>query len=279
MPRRRRDEPIHDDVIQTRRDRSPNIGARGRRFVKPDEELSLLIEEIRSSKGQQVMDEVARLQASVRLVGRNKVELIRALEVLKQDDLILQLYAETNRPILTGVIEDVGRLLANFLASAFSLVDHARRQRLSPDDDDPEFDEEIHEQIERRFSKDDAHNVANGLRNYLLHRGILPITADLKVIRGAEIRSDGFKLSTNELLKWDRWTTKERTILARMGKTIDVGELATRYFSKVERFYIWLWGRQFEIYATEIMITNALQAKAQSIDQQIGSKISAEPNE
>ena len=244
-------------------------------FVKPDEELSLLIEEIRSSKGQQVMDEVARLQASVRLVGRNKVELIRALEVLKQDDLILQLYAETNRPILTGVIEDVGRLSANFLASAFSLVDHARRHDLSLHDD-PEFGEEIREQIEQRFAKDDDHNIANGLRNYSLHHGILPITAELKVIQqGIEIRSDGFKLSTNELLKWDRWTTKERAILARMGKTIDVGELTIRYFSKVERFYTWLWGRQFEIHATEIMTTNALRAKAQIMNQQIGSRISS----
>ena len=243
-------------------------------FVNPDEELSLLIEEIRSPKGKQVMDEVARLQASVRLVGRNKVELIRALEVLKQDDLILQLYAETNRPILTGVIEDVGRLSANFLASAFGLVDHARRQRLSLGDN-PEFDEEIQEQIERRFAKDDDHNIANGLRNYSLHHGILPITAELKVIQqGIEIKSDGFKLSTNELLKWDRWTTKERAILARMGKMIDVRELTIRYYSKVEKFYIWLWGRQFEIHATEIMTTNALRAKAQTIDQQIGSRIS-----
>jgi hypothetical protein len=242
--------------------------------VKPDEELSLLTEEIRSSKGQQVMDEVTRLQASLRLVGRNKVELIRALDVLKQDDLILQLHAETNRPILTGVIEDVGRLSANFLASAFSLVDHARRQRLSLDDD-PEFDEEVREQIERRFAKDDDHNLANGLRNYSLHHGILPITAELKVIqRGVEIKSDGFKLSTNELLKWDRWTTKERTILAKMGKTMDVGEFAIRYFSKVEKFYIWLWGRLFEIHATEIMTTNALRAKAQAINQQISSRIS-----
>jgi len=151
---------------------------------------------------------------------------------------------------------------------------HARRQRLSLDDN-PEFDEEIHEQIERRFAKDDDHHIANGLRNYSLHHGILPITADLKVIQqGVEIKSGGFKLSTNELLKWDRWTGKERTIIARMGKTIDVGELATRYYSKVEKFYIWLWGRLFEIHATEIMITNALLAKAQTMNQQIGSKIS-----
>lgn len=265
---------MHGEILRTRRDRSPNIVARARILVKPDEELSLLIEEIRSSKGQQVMDEVARLQASVRLAGRNKVELIRALEVLKQDDLILQLYAEANRPILTGVIEDVGRLSANFLASAFSLVDYARRNDLSLDDK-PEFDEEIREQVEKRFAKDDDHNIANGLRNYLLHHGILPITAELKVIQqGVEIRPDGFKLSTDELLKWDRWTTKERTILAKMGKTIDVGELANRYFSKVERFYIWLWGHLFEMHATEIMITNALRANAQTMNQQVGSKIS-----
>jgi hypothetical protein len=266
---------LYGDIIQARRDRSPNIGARAGYFVNPDEELSLLIEEIRSSKGQQVMDEVARLQASLRVVGRNKVELIRALEVLKQGDLILQLYAETNRPILTGVIEDVGRLWANFLVSAFSLVDHARRQRLSLHDN-PEFDEEIQERIERRLAKDDDHNIANGLRNYLLHHGILPITAELKVIQqGIEIKPDGFKLSTGELLKWDRWTNKERTILARMGKTMDVGEFTIRYYSKVEKFYVWLWGRLFEIHATEIMITNALRAKAQAMkNQQIGSRVS-----
>jgi hypothetical protein len=163
----------------------------------------------------------------------------------------------------------VVRLSVNFFASSSGLVDHARRQRFSFDDE-PEFDEEIQEQIERRFAKDGDHNIANGLHNYSLHHGILPITADLKVIqRGVEIKSDGFKLSTNELLKWDRWTTKERTILARMGKTIDVGELAIRYFSKVEKFYIWLWGRLFEIHATEIMTTNALRAKAQAMSQQI----------
>jgi len=168
MPRLRRNEPLCMAKPSKPDVTAPLISERVTAiFVNPDEELSLLIEEIRSSKGQQVMDEVARLQASVRLVGRNKVELIRALEVLKQDDLILQLHAETNRPILTGVIEDIGRLSANFLASAFSLVDHARRQRLSLDDN-PEFDEEIEEQIERRFAKDDDHNIANGL-----YKGVL----------------------------------------------------------------------------------------------------------
>jgi hypothetical protein len=242
-------------------------------LVSPNEELSLLTEEIRSSKGQHVMDEVARLQASLRVVGRNKAELIRALDVLRQDDLILQLNAETNRSVLIGVVEDVGRLLANFLASASSLVDHTRRQPLSLDDN-PEFDEEIREQVEQRLADDDDHAIADGLRNYSLHHGILPITAELKTIQqGIEIKSSGFKLSTNELLKWNRWTTKERTILARMGKTIDIGELTVRYFSKIEKFYAWLWGRQFEVYSTEIMTTNALRARAQIINQQIGPRI------
>ena len=88
MPRLRRNEPLCMAKPSKPDVTAPLISERVTAiFVNPDEELSLLIEEIRSSKGQQVMDEVARLQASVRLVGRNKVELIRALEVLRQDEL------------------------------------------------------------------------------------------------------------------------------------------------------------------------------------------------
>ena len=61
------------------------------------EEFQKLIEEIENSTGQKVIEEVDRLKRGLRMVKRNKDELIKVAQVLKQPMAVPKLWSVNQR--------------------------------------------------------------------------------------------------------------------------------------------------------------------------------------
>lgn len=226
-----------------------------------------LIEEIEHSPGQKIIEEVDGLKRGLRMVKRNKDELIKVLQVLKQPGIAPKLWSLSRRDELHTLMEEVGRLLHNFLSSAFSLVDYMRshRKHLYLNS---EFNQEIEAEIQKRFINDDDHLIAQGLRNYILHIGFPPVGATLRYADGDKDFNSDFNISIESLLKWDEWSGKQKQALARIGDTVDILLFAERYFTKVESFYLWLWSRQEGIHKKEIDDANQLRERARAIEQE-----------
>ena len=231
------------------------------------EEFQKLIKEIENSLGQKIIEEVDGLKRGLRMVKRNKDELIKVAQVLKQPKAIPKLWAVDQRNVLHTLMEEVGRLLHNFLSSAFSLVDYMRshRKHLYLNS---EFNQEIEAEIQKRFINDDDHLIAQGLRNYIIHVGLPPVGATLHYVAGDKDFNSAFNMSIESLLKWDEWSGNQKQALARIGDTIDIILFAERYFTKVESFYLWLWSRQEEIHKKEIDDANQLRERARAIEQE-----------
>ena len=87
------------------------------------DEFQKLIEEIKNSPGQNIIEEVDRLKRGLRMVKRNKDELVKVVQFLKQPKIALNLWSVSRRDELHVLMEEVGRLLHNYLSSVFSLVD------------------------------------------------------------------------------------------------------------------------------------------------------------
>ncbi len=164
------------------------------------EEFKKLIEEIEHSPGQKIIEEVDGLKRGLRMVKRNRDELIKALQLLKQLEVAPKLWSLSRRDSLHALMEEVGRLLHNFLSSAFSLVDYMRIHRkhlyLSS-----EFNQEIEAEIQKRFINDDDHLIAQGLRNYIMHISFPPVGATLHYVDGDKDFDSNFNISIESLLK------------------------------------------------------------------------------
>ncbi|MFC1981005.1 hypothetical protein ACFLVN_02020, partial [Chloroflexota bacterium] len=100
------------------------------------------------------------------------------------------------------------------------------------------------------------------------HVGFPPVGATLHYVDGDKDFNSDFNISIESLLKWDKWSDKQKQALARIGDTIDILIFAERYFTKVESFYIWLWSRQEEIHKKEIDDANQLRERVRAIEQE-----------
>lgn len=237
------------------------------------EELQKFINEIKQSNGERIFREILNMQASLRLVRRNYQELVRTIEALQQEKATLTLHDITKRDALEEAFEVILTRLHNFLAAAFSLVDHMRRHREHLYADH-EFNTEIGAELQGRILSRPQHKVAQGLRNYCLHVSLPPIAS--RVVIGREqleaplqFKESVFHLPTHSLLSWDGWTTEARAELSRMPNGLVILPFATEYFQQVEDFYTWLWGRQAEVHRKQLDATNALKDKARSLYKEL----------
>ena len=137
-----------------------------------------LISEIEQSEGERVYREIDKVKASVRLVKRNYDDLVNFLNAFGRQETIPIIWDEKNRDLRLRAIEEVDRLLHNFLASAFTLVDHVRRHRTHLYRDHS-FNAEIDTKIHTRVLSHPHHRIAQGLRDYCIHVSLAPVSINL----------------------------------------------------------------------------------------------------
>jgi hypothetical protein len=225
-------------------------------------EFKELRELIEHSLGKRISDEIHQLQMSVRLLKKNKEELINWIRMMQREDVVAQIWDFDHRERFYSAMEELLRLLHNFLAAAFSLVDHMRVHRKLYVNTD--FENEIQKQLSSRFAADSDHMIANGLRNIALHIKILPASGNM-IWSKQQGEKVSYVLDIPKLLEWDGWNKAEKVALGKMGKSIDILEFVERYYGKVEAFYVWLWKRQAELHQAEVDEANALIKRARAL--------------
>lgn len=237
------------------------------------EELQKLTSEIQQSEGERILREILNMQASLRLVRRNYQELARTIMTLQQERVTFDLHDIAKRDVLDEAFEIVLTQLHNFLAAAFSLVDHMRRQRKHLYAGH-EFNKEIDAELQSRILSRPHHTVAQGLRSYCLHVGLPPIASRVVIGRDQleaplQFKESVFHLPSHALLSWEGWTAEAKVRLSEMPKGLAILPFVTEYFQQVEDFYTWLWRRQAELHKAQLDTANALKDKARSIYKEL----------
>jgi len=237
------------------------------------EEHKRLRDEIGRSPGMIIRNEIRGVRQGVHLFKRNKDELMRALDAFEHPKNLLRLLDISNYDQLHASMDEVGRLLHNFLAAATSLIDcvHTHRKHLYKDKD---FDEEISAKVAEHFTNSDRQLVKD-LRSYVLHRRPVPVQAIQLTWSGhrgppspdaQSTLGTRYALSVSELLARHRWTAPARAQLKSCGDQFVIRDFVERYSARVGSFYEWLWDRQQDMHARDLEATNELIRRRKALE-------------
>lgn len=117
-------------------------------------------------------------------------------------------------------------------ASSMALVEHTRRLVNSG------FTVlSYEEEVARMFNSDGLHELIQGLRNYFLHRKVLPLGYKLASPRPGNISV--FFLPRGELLAFDNWKAKAREYIEQQSDEIEVEATFHVYRDRVCKFHNW----------------------------------------
>ena len=139
--------------------------------------------------------------------------------------------------------EELDQRLHNQVASAVSLVDHARLLMDYYRADTPDMVAEYESRTERIMEMNEAAFLRN-LRNYLLHYGAPPIVHTLTLTPGTDTSAFGHvvKLSAVYLLKWSGWSARSTSYLSsfpdRDGPVLV--QVVSDYGNAMSGLYAWL---------------------------------------
>ena len=222
-------------------------------------EVKRLMTELRNSPGFKVHSEINNNKRSLRVLSRDRDELIQSIAVLKKQMVSGSPTVPNDSPSLALALEELARRLESFLASASDLIDYTRRycRKLYENTDHAR---EIQSEIDRRFIFEPDYKLAQGLRYMPFH--IDTVQASLPPIQTNEEREASYRIQVKQLLTWDEWNDNQRRMLEAMKEEIDVQEFADRYYTKMEAFYSWLWKRQGEIHADDLRQAEEMRLKA-----------------
>lgn len=115
-----------------------------------------------------------------------------------------------------AILREPARRLHNFLASAGMLVDHTR-SHIDRVYGKHSFREEYQQKMEDAFVSSDLAQFVQDLRNYNLHYALPMSWTELNLSISSEalptLSGISFSLSTDELLKWNKWSAGAKRFL------------------------------------------------------------------
>lgn len=199
---------------------------------------------IMNSAGAEVVNRAHMRTFSFNVFQMNAIELIEATHRVKDPSQGMA-FMMSNRDAGTQAHRELNRHVHNFVSSALTLVEHTRihmRKHYGGTDFLAAYDT----QVAATFAQSPVAQFVQGLRNYMLHRGLpnsqmfMTFTAAPGATDGSGTTETGIRISTTSLLNWDGWRPAARTYLEKAGADLDVQEFAQEYLALATQFQGWL---------------------------------------
>jgi hypothetical protein len=236
-----------------------------------EQEFFELSEQIKATEGHRIQTKIRGLESSYYVFESNYLWLVRALDYFGREDVFMELWREDNRAKLERFIDEVTRLLHNFLAGAKSLVDHTRvfKDNMYKDHN---FKEVYQEKVDRDLKHSPIVCFVQDLRHYVLHKQ-LPIASATLSLRGGGGTITEFgntiKLNVNELREWDKWKPESRVYLDSLDDKVQIREVAEKYEGAIRAFYQWFGEQQAQVHRSEFAELSRLEAQYEQVMQEL----------
>lgn len=204
-----------------------------------------LRQEIAASAGARFLDRSHARSFSLNIFQMNALELMEASRRMRDPDQGFSLMLEKNREAGRQAHRELNRHVHNFAASALTLVEHTRimmRENYA----NMEIQKAYEKQVTAIFGNEPVANFVQGLRNYMVHKGLpsshmfLSFKSDPDAADGSGTQETGVRYDTASLLEWSRWKPPARKYLTDAGEHLDVHRFAEDYLVLVNRFHAWL---------------------------------------
>jgi hypothetical protein len=200
------------------------------------------LDRIHNHPGAKYLNRAYQRSFSLNIFRGNTFELQARLDFYTRPEQHLELFLQKNEELGRQAHREIIRLLHNFVCSAVTLVEHTRNfvkgHYLGSS-----VNREFTARINREFAENDLTKFVHELRNYVVHRGLPPTTANLKLeqdpVRApGEVKSESsYLLDVTTLVTWSGWTSSAKRYLVNCGENIDLKELVRAYATAIDRFH------------------------------------------
>ena len=159
------------------------------------------------------------------------------------------MYNDDHRDNVESLLDQSSRFLHNFLASAFSLIEHARKivNRLYSGE---AFKDEYQKKLEQDVINQPIHSFVKELRNYTQHYTLPILALQITFLNGFEDLDFRVKMDVEILKQWDNWKGA-KSYLDGLGDSCCIETVANEYFVLIQNFYVWLTQRQLSVHKAD----------------------------
>jgi hypothetical protein len=216
-----------------------------------------------ASEGHRVLSRGLSLTNSLDVFRGNHAELKKFLNHVATPSVMAHMWAEAHRYRLDYAQREAARLLHNYVAAAFSLVD-ATRRFVNKYYADTCLLEEYEVRVKKDFAEAPLHCFLKRLRNHTLHHRLPPTKAMTKFKKRSDGEMDfdnGFWLNVERMRGWGDWTGKAREYLESLGEEAKLDDIIDAYEPVVVGFHRWLSERIQEEHAEAIEETFELERR------------------
>lgn len=229
-----------------------------------------LLRQIEESAGSGYLNRAHQRSFSFNVFQMNAIELMEAAHRIKDPDQGMALMMEKNREAGRQAHREINRHVHNFVSSALTLVEHTRGFMRKHYDGTPLL-ATYEEQVTTTFAQSPVAQFVQGLRNYMLHRGLpnssmfMKFASHPEVTDGSGVMETGVHYDTASLLEWDRWSPLARSYLEHIGEHLDLYEFAQEYLALVNQFHGFLDAILAEYHQYDLEELGLLQKKLHAI--------------
>jgi hypothetical protein len=225
-----------------------------------DSAASEIFQKILQSEGERLRWQIEGLKASYFVFAQNFSAFRAIIEYVESPDNREKFVGIHQRETLTALQQNTMRHLHNFLAGAGTLIDHTRVlvERLYPEDH--AFRREFQSKMGEVFGKSGPGGLVKGLRNWVLHRDILPVKFEIYLFTN---RTQAVVLDIKELNSYYGWDARAKAFFASVTSDIRLLPVMREYHDQVERLYTWLGQRMSEVHAEAFKELADLQRRYQ----------------
>lgn len=224
-----------------------------------------LCQQIRESEGTGYLNRTHQRSFSFNVFQMNTLELIEAVQKIKDPDQGIFLMMENNREAGLQAHRELNRHVHNFVSSSLTLVEHTRvfmRKYYAG----TKLFETYEMQVMITFAKSPVAQFVQGLRNYMLHKGLPNSGMFIKFGANSGAIETGVQYDTVDLLDWKDWRPLARAYLEQAGEHLDIYEFTLEYLALVNQFHEWLDATLEMHHHSDLEELRQLQAQLQEIN-------------
>jgi hypothetical protein len=225
------------------------------------DEIERLIHRIQASPGLAVVRRTRTRNFSLCMFTMNALELERVFHIIQTKSL--RLLSDDDKQEQNEVRREASRLLHNFLAAAKTLVDHTR-VFIGAHYSGTSLERAYQEKIASEVANDELCRFVHDLRNYMLHRGPIPLSIWTSLGSDHGTRA-GVNFIAAELAKWDGWTAPSKRFLGKRNHDFDLDNIARSYSKKVVTLHVWLDGLLSDLHQSDLSELRILESELGSL--------------
>jgi len=217
--------------------------------------------EIKNSDGNQFIQRIREFSVSTSIFGKNFLELKNHIQAELEPEYYLKLQnSKFSQQREHGQLETV-RLMHNFLASAFSLVEHTRNYYRKNYDDGLAKFSGYQSEVDDKFTTNPLANFVKCFRQYMQHFQPSFISYQSNLTEELEKLKPKILLTRTNILLFSNWNSKAKEYIEELDGDLDILSVFTEYHSLINGFYLWFITEQGKIHKDEVVALLELEEK------------------